>query len=161
VLGQVLAVTERRLPSGRDRFRVFTPIMPRWNDIDVFGHVNNAEFYAYFDTAALRHLHGIEAIQALGGAFAALVVESGARFYRPVLFTDQVTVGLSIARIGNSSVRYRLGVFTNDDPLASVEGEFVHVFVDRETRRPVPIPDKLRSAFASIEVPARDAEASD
>ncbi|WP_274425168.1 acyl-CoA thioesterase [Chelativorans sp. YIM 93263] len=140
----------RRSPSSRSAFDTFVTITPRWNDIDVFGHVNNAEFYAWFDTAVLTVLHRLDAVAAEGSAHAALVVESGAQFFAPVLFTDTVEVGLSVDRIGTSSVTYKLGVFANQDDTAAVEGGFTHVFVDRATRRPVPIPQTVRSAFETL-----------
>jgi acyl-CoA thioester hydrolase len=141
---------ERPPPSLRSAFRRFTPITPRWNDIDIFGHVNNAEFYAYFDTAVLTLMTGLDVVDPRGGGIGTLVVESGARFHREVLFADRVEVGLFVEHLGRSSVRYRLGVFREDEDSAAVDGHFVHVFVDRETRRPVPIPDQIRQRLAEL-----------
>jgi acyl-CoA thioester hydrolase len=148
----------RPAPALRESFARFTPITPRWNDIDVFGHVNNAEFYAWFDTAVLVLLHEIGVVSARGGDAAVLVAESGARFRREVLFTDAAEVGLRIGHLGTSSVRYELGVFTGSRPDAAVEGFLVHVFADRDTRRPTPIPNRARTAFARLMAPAQPQE---
>jgi acyl-CoA thioester hydrolase len=146
----------RAAPPPRAAFGRFLPVAARWNDVDAFGHVNNAEFYAYFDTAVVRYLHEIGAIEARGGREVTVVAASGASFFAEVLFTDRVDVGLRIDRLGTSSVRYGIGVFRNDDPQAAVAGHFTHVFVDRATRRPVPIPPEVRAAFERLQdaVPA-------
>ena len=134
----------------RAAFGRFVPVAVRWNDVDAFGHVNNAEFYAYFDTAVVRYLHEIGAIEARGGREVTVVAASGASFFAEVLFTDRVEVGLRIDRLGTSSVRYGIGVFRNDGAEAAVAGHFTHVFVDRATRRPVPIPPEVRAAFERL-----------
>ena len=145
---------ERLPPRRRDEYRRFTSERPRWNDIDVFGHVNNAEFYAYFDTVVLRFLHEIGATSARDG-HATLVAESGARFYREVRFTDLMQVGLRVGHLGNSSVRYEIGVFLGDAQDAVVEGFFAHVFTDRVTRRPMRIPNDVRAEMERL-LPARE-----
>jgi acyl-CoA thioester hydrolase len=126
------------------------PIAARWNDVDAFGHVNNAVFYAYFDTAVVRYLHEFGALGVREGGQVAVVAASGASFFAEVLFTDRIEVGLRIDRLGTSSVGYGIGVFRNDEPQAAVAGHFVHVFVDRTTRRPVPIPPQVRAAFERL-----------
>jgi acyl-CoA thioester hydrolase len=141
---------ERPPPSRRAAFRRFTAVTPRWNDIDIFGHVNNAEFYAYFDTAVLTLMTALGAVDPKGGAIGTLVAESSARFHREVLFDDRVEVGLMVEHLGNSSVRYRLGVFREGDADAAVDGHIVHVFIDRQTRRPTPIPDDIRHALGKL-----------
>ena len=140
----------REPPPCRQSFACFVPVTPRWNDIDVFGHVNNAEFYAFFDTAVLSFLHKAGAIDGARGPHAMLVAESGARFHREVLFDDRLLVGLAVARLGRSSVHYRLGAFRNDEDRAAVDGRMVHVLTDRQTRRPVPIPERIRAEFDAI-----------
>jgi acyl-CoA thioester hydrolase len=144
----------REPPPCRRSFACFVPVTPRWNDIDVFGHVNNAEFYAFFDTAVLSFLHKAGAIDGARGPHAMLVAESGARFHREVLFDDRLLVGLAVARLGRSSVHYRLGVFRNDEDRAAVDGRMVHVFTDRQTRRPVPILATIRAEFEAIRAAA-------
>jgi acyl-CoA thioester hydrolase len=148
-LRRVVSMT-RPGPRRREDFEHFVALAPRWNDIDVFGHVNNVAFHGYFDTAVLSFLHRIGALSGREGDYAILVVENGAAYHSEVLFTDQVTLGLGVTHIGRSSVHYRLGVFRNDDDAASVDGRMVHVFTDRTTRRPVEIPQDIRRGYQSI-----------
>jgi acyl-CoA thioester hydrolase len=143
---------ERSAPPRRAEFRRFTAVTPRWNDNDVFGHVNNAEYYAYFDTAVMRFLVGEGVIAITGGALGAVVAETGCRFHREILFTDAVTVGIRIVHIGRSSVRYRIGIFRNDDDAAAAEGHFVHVFIDRTGKHPVAIADEARRVLTGLMV---------
>ena len=130
---------ERLPPARRAEFLRFIALVPQWKDVDAFGHVNNAEFYGYFDTAIVQFLIEIGAFAVSDGPFVAMVVESGARFHREVHFGDRIDVGLVVTRVGTSSVRYRIGVFANGEESAAVDGFFVHVFVDRQSRRPTPI----------------------
>jgi acyl-CoA thioester hydrolase len=124
----------------------------RWSDNDMYGHLNNAVYYALFDSAinTWTGLHG-------GSGFAeapvmGVVAESGCRYHAQVAFPGPVTVGLSVVRLGRSSVTYRLGLFGGDEPadadLASATARWVHVYVDRRTGRPVEIPAPLREAMA-------------
>ena len=119
-------------------------------DNDAYGHVNNVVYYSFFDTAVNRWLIAqgvldIEKSEAIG-----LVVETQCQYFAPLTFPDVVTAGLRIAKIGRSSVRYEIGLFRNDDVHAAAAGHFVHVYVDRETRRAVEIPRSVRSAMESI-----------
>jgi len=122
-------------------------IQTRWNDNDLYGHVNNVVYYAYFDTVINRYLIDagldLERSAAIG-----VCVESQCTYKAPAAFPDALRAGLRVAKIGSSSVRYELGIFQGDRLCA--QGSFVHVFVDRETRKPVPIPDPLRRALARI-----------
>jgi len=142
-------------PASKSTFSRFVPLTPRWNDIDVFGHVNNAEFYAWFDSAVLAYLNSIEDIGTRTD-IAVLVVESCAQFHTEVLFSDTVEIGLGVERVGTSSVRYRLGVFCNDQSQSAVDGAFTHVFVNHSTRRPVPVPDQFRSQFLALTLEVED-----
>lgn len=144
----------RPAPSQRESYRRFTAITPRWNDNDVFGHINNAEFYAFFDTAVMRFMIDSNIVSLSGGALATLVAETGCRFHREVTFQDSVSVGLRVASIGNSSVRYEIGVFANESATAAADGHFVHVFVDRATKRPMAIPEDARTRLQEIAIPA-------
>jgi acyl-CoA thioester hydrolase len=122
-------------------------IQTRWNDNDLYGHVNNVVYYAYFDTVINRFL--IEAgLDIERGAAIGVCVESQCTYKASAAFPDVLHAGLRVAKLGNSSVRYELGIFQGDRLCA--QGSFVHVFVDRATRKPVPIPDPLRSALARI-----------
>ncbi|MGH7051499.1 MAG: acyl-CoA thioesterase [Acetobacteraceae bacterium] len=143
--------------SGADRprragYRYFQAITTRWKDNDAFGHVNNVEYYSYFDTAVTFFLveHGL--IGVAGGEIITVVVETGCRFHAPVAFPDRITVGVRVARIGGSSVRYEIAVFRNDEDAAAADGHFVHVYVDRATMRPVPVPAASRAALGTIAV---------
>ncbi len=137
-------------PNRRDAYRHFQTIPTRWMDNDVYGHVNNVVYYSYFDTVVNQYLmeHGaldIERSQVIG-----FVVETGCQYFAPITFPDVVTAGLRVARIGNSSVRYEIGIFRNTEQAASAQGSFIHVYVDRATRRSTPLPAALRAALERI-----------
>jgi acyl-CoA thioester hydrolase len=134
----------RPAPSLRTGYRRFSSVTPRWNDNDVFGHINNAEYFSYFDTAVMRFMIDERVLEITGGPIGTLVAEASCRFHREVTFRDSISVGLRIGRLGNSSVRYEIAVFTNDDEAAAADGHFLHVFVDRATKRPSRIPDSAR-----------------
>jgi acyl-CoA thioester hydrolase len=138
--------------SRRSDYRFFHPISTRWKDNDAFGHVNNVEYYSYFDTAVTYFLlcHGL--IGVTDGKIITVVVETGCRYHASVAFPDAVTVGVRVARIGTSSVRYEIAVFRNDEDEAAAEGHFVHVYVERAGMRPVPIPEASRAALGTIAV---------
>jgi acyl-CoA thioester hydrolase len=137
----------------RDAYRALREIPTRWMDNDVYGHVNNATYYSYFDTAvnALLIEHGVLDLHASEAVF--IVAETLCRFHRPLAFPDVVEAGLRVARIGTSSVRWEIGLFRRGDAQVAASGHFVHVYVDRATRRPVPVPGAVRAALASL-VPA-------
>ena len=128
------------------------PITTRWIDNDVYGHVNNAVYYAYFDTAVNAYLIARGALDVAGGEVIGLVIESGCRYFTPLAFPDPVTAGLRVARLGTTSVRYEIGLFRADERRAAAAGHFVHVYVKRATRRPTPLPEKLRDALQGLVV---------
>jgi acyl-CoA thioester hydrolase len=132
-------------------------IPTRWADNDVYGHVNNVEFYAFFDTVINAYL--IEAgLDIHGGPVIGLCVESHCEFRAALTFPEVIEVGLRVGRLGKSSVRYELAIFREGGDEVTAEGHFVHVFVDRENRRPQPIPPQLRGALERLQVPAEDPE---
>lgn len=137
-------------PTGRD-FPVHWPVLTRWTDNDMFGHLNNAVYYALFDTAINAWINTTLELDPLQAPWLGVVAESGCRYFAELKFPDPLTVGLGVARLGNSSVTYRLSVFAADRPEAPVAalGHWVHVYVDRESRRPVPIPDPIRGLLES------------
>jgi acyl-CoA thioester hydrolase len=140
------------LPSEtRARYRYFVAVPTRWMDNDVYGHVNNVVYYAFFDTVINRYLIAEGGLDIARGAAIGLCVESRCRYRKPIAFPDDVDAGLRVAKVGRSSVTYEVGIFARGEDLAAAEGSFVHVFVDRETRRSTPIPEPLRSALARIE----------
>jgi acyl-CoA thioester hydrolase len=131
------------MTSSRD-FPVHWPVLTRWTDNDMFGHLNNAVYYELFDTAINAWINTNCGIDPLTVPWLAVVAESGCRYFSELKFPDPLTVGLAVARLGNSSVTYRLAIFQSDQPVAAV-GHWVHVYVDRASRRPIPIPDAIRS----------------
>jgi len=126
------------------------PITTRWSDNDVYGHVNNVVYYSWFDTAVNAYLIERQALDIHAGDVIGLVVETGCRYARPLAFPQAVEAGIRVARLGTSSVRYEIGLFAAGDTEAAAEGFFVHVYVDRATRRPTPLPDKLRAVLEAI-----------
>ncbi len=136
----------------RSAFAHFHRIETRWKDNDVFGHVNNVVYYSYFDTAVNAFLieHGVLDLQR--STIVGLVAETQCRYYSSIAFPDTVYVGLRLAHLGTSSIRYEVGIFRNDDLTASAQGYFVHVYVDRESNRPVPMPAALVKAVEQLRV---------
>ena len=129
------------------------PLQTRWADNDVYGHVNNVTYYSYFDTVVNDYLIGRGALDIHGGAVIGLVVETGCRYFAPLAFPQALEGGLRVARIGTSSVRYELAVFASGHETPAAEGHFIHVYVDRENRRPTALPGPLRSALEAIAIP--------
>lgn len=138
----------------RSDYRAFRTIPTRWMDNDAYGHVNNAVYYSWFDTAvnALLVEWGLLDIQA--GPTIGLVVEAGCRYHRSVAFPECVETGVRVARLGTSSVRWEIGVFTAGHEAAAAEGFFVHVYVDRATRRPAPLTMAWREKLAALDTSA-------
>ncbi len=119
----------------------------RWKDNDVYGHVNNVEYYSYFDTVINEYLITEGGLDIHRGTSIGLCAESHCTFKSAIAFPETVLAGLRVGRLGNSSVTYEIGLFNAADASLLAEGWFVHVFVDRESRRPTPIPDTLRAAL--------------
>ncbi len=136
--------------KGRGAYRVWRRIGTRWADNDAYGHVNNVVYYGWFDTAVNAWLIEAGLLDIAAGDPIGLVVETGCRYARPLAFPQNVELGMSVETVGTSSVRYRLGVFAEGAEEASAEGHFVHVYVGRESRRPVPLPESWRALFESI-----------
>jgi len=141
---------DTRNRERRDAYRFFHTITTRWKDNDVYGHVNNVVYYSYFDTAVNYYLVSRKVLDIARTEVVGIVAETGCRFYASISFPDRVDVGIRVARIGRSSVRYEIGVFRNDEDSASAEGYFVHVYVDRAGMRPVPIPEPVRRVLQEI-----------
>jgi len=142
-------MNERPAP-GRGDFRHFMAIPTRWMDNDVYGHVNNVTYYSYFDTAVNHHLIEAGGLDMNNDDAFGVVAETGCRFFSELAFPDIIDAGLRVVRLGNSSVTYEIGLFRRDSDLLAALGRFVHVWVDRETRRPVEIPDKIRRALEPL-----------
>ena len=135
---------------GREAYKVWRRITTRWADNDAYGHVNNTIYYSWFDTAVNAWLIEAGLLDIAGGDPIGLVVETGCRYAQPLAYPDGVEVGLSIEAVGTSSVRYRIGVFGEGSAQVAAEGHFVHVYVDRASRRAVSIPEAWRAAFEAI-----------
>lgn len=143
-------------PEYRTGYACLIPIDTRWSDNDAYGHVNNVVYYSFFDTAVNRWLVERGLLDIANSTVVGLVVETGCRFTSPIAFPDRVTVGMRVPSLGTSSVRYELAIFRNDDEVASATGHFVHVYVDRASGRPTPIPAGIREALAAIGKPDHD-----
>jgi len=143
-------VTDRARPHTRAAYRHFLPIQTRWMDNDAYGHVNNVVYYSWFDTVVNEYLIRSGVLDIESSEVIGLVVETRCHYFRELAFPQPVTAGLRVTRAGNSSVRYEIGLFGTDDDDASAQGYFVHVYVDRATRRPAQLPTALRQALERI-----------
>jgi acyl-CoA thioester hydrolase len=146
----------RPQPWPRQSFPYLHPTPTRWADNDVYGHINNVTYYAYFDTAVNALLLARGVLDIHSGATIGLVVETGCTFFAPASFPELLHVGVRVAHLGTSSVRYELAVFRadnteNEDAVACAQGHFVHVYVDRQTRRPLPLPTDLRAVLEGLQ----------
>jgi acyl-CoA thioester hydrolase len=143
-------VAGREMPETRTRYPHFLTVPTRWMDNDVYGHVNNVVYYSYFDTVVNGYLISSGALDIEESRVIGLVVETQCRYFKPITFPDAVHAGLRVAHLGNSSVRYEVGIFRNDEETAAAQGYFVHVYVDREGRRPTALPPEMRAALERI-----------
>jgi acyl-CoA thioester hydrolase len=140
----------KQVPGARDEYRHFLTITTRWMDNDIYGHINNVQYYSYFDTVINRFLieHGVLDIHT--GEVIGLAVESHCNYFSSAAFPDDIEAGLRVAHLGRSSVRYEVGLFVPGRELAVAQGHFVHVYVDRRSGQPVSIPESLRSALSIL-----------
>jgi acyl-CoA thioester hydrolase len=143
-------MSERSPLLARDAYPHFATLPTRWLDNDVYGHVNNTVYYGWFDTVVNTYLIDAGVLDIDAGATIGLVVETGCRYARPVSFPEPVEIGLRVGQLGRSSVRYELGVFTPGEAAAAAQGFFVHVYVDRVTRRPALLGDDWRAVLAKL-----------
>jgi acyl-CoA thioester hydrolase len=143
-------MSNRPVPLPRSAFRKFTPVDTRWHDNDIFGHVNNVVYYAYFDTAVNRHLTDAGLLDPATSPVVGLVAETGCTYFAPVAFPDKLEVGLAVVRLGTSSVTYRLGLFRAGDNFCAALCRYTHVYVDRATGKTTPIPAAHRALFESV-----------
>jgi len=137
-------------PENRNAYRHFQSIPTRWMDNDVYGHVNNVVYYSYFDTVVNQYLIEQRALKIETSKVIGLVVETQCQYFASITFPDVVHAGLRVAKLGNSSVRYEIGLFRNEEQIASAQGYFIHVYVDRATRRATSLPADLRAALEKI-----------
>ena len=137
------------LPEPRSAYKAFRPISTRWMDNDAYGHVNNVVYYSWFDTAVNAHLIEHGALDIHAGETIGLVIETHCNYFASLAFPQTVQVGIRVAHLGTSSVRYEVGIFGDADTTAA-KGHFVHVYVDKTSRRPVPLPQRLKTVLEAL-----------
>lgn len=138
------------LPDGRHRYRAWSMITLRWADNDVYGHVNNTIHYQWFDCAVNGWLIHHALLDVTNGEIIGLVVATGCDYFAPLAFPGSVEVGLAVERVGQSSVTFRLGVFPDGASEPAAQGRFTHVYVDRQTRRPIDLPPNWCDALNQL-----------
>jgi acyl-CoA thioester hydrolase len=142
----------RPTPTLRSHYKYFSAITTRWMDNDVYAHVNNVVYYSYFDTVVNKYLVDEGVLDFVSGEVVGYVVETSCSYFSPITFPDIVHAGLRVAHIGNSSVRYEVGLFRNAEVAAAAQGYFVHVYVLRSSGKPTALPSALRAALAALKV---------
>lgn len=147
-------MSTRPSPELRSAYPHFLAITTRWMDNDVYRHINNVVYYSYFDTVVNQFLIERGVLDIETSTVVGLVVETQCHYFSPIAFPSMVHAGLRVAHLGNSSVRYEVGLFRDADQLSAAQGHFVHVYVDRTSNRPVPLSAGLRGALATILRPA-------
>jgi acyl-CoA thioester hydrolase len=140
----------RPAPLRLDEFLHCSPIQTRWADNDSYGHINNVVYYAYFDSAVNDYLIARGVLDLADGEVIGLVVETACHYFSPAAFPATLRAGLRVSYLGNSSVRYEIGIFREGQDTAIAQGHFVHVYVNRRTRRPVPLPSALRTVLEAL-----------
>lgn len=137
--------------TTRADYAVFRRIETRWMDNDVYGHINNVVYYSFFDTAVNAYLIEQGVLDIHEGATIGLVVETTCRYFAPLAFPQNVEAGVRVAKVGASSVSYEIGLFAEGADAPAAEGRFVHVYVDRATRRPAPLPPAFRAVVEALQ----------
>lgn len=140
-------------PDARSAYKLFRPISTRWMDNDAYGHVNNVIYYSWFDTAVNAWLIEQGVLDIHHGDTIGLVIETHCNYFESLAFPQTVEAGLRVAKLGTSSVRYEIGLFAQGSDIAAAQGHFVHVYVDKQSRRPVALPDNLRTLLQPIALP--------
>jgi acyl-CoA thioester hydrolase len=143
----------RRGPEPRSAYAAHRAITTRWMDNDVYGHINNVVYYSFFDTAVNGLLMEAGVLDIHHGEVIGLVVETQCNYFAPIAFPQAVSAGVRVAQLGRSSVRYEVGLYADDAAESAAAGHFIHVYVDRATRRPVPLPEPLKAVLQSWIVP--------
>lgn len=137
-------------PEQRSAYKAFRSITTRWMDNDAYGHVNNVIYYSWFDTAVNAHLIEQGVLDIHSGQTIGLVIETQCNYFASLAFPQDVEAGIRVAHMGNSSVRYEVGLFAKGEPLTAAKGHFVHVYVDKHSRRPVPLPGPLKTVLETL-----------
>ena len=143
-------MTERATPSRRAHFSVFYPLNSRWSDNDIYGHINNVAYYAFFDSVVNRVLIEEGGMRPGIDSVVGYVVNSSADYFSTLSYPQGLQLGLRVSRVGEKSVTWEIGVFAEDAELSSVTGRFTHAFVDREANRSAPIPEGIRVAVQRL-----------
>lgn len=143
--------SEKEDPPSRSDFPHMVEIPTRWMDNDVYGHVNNVVYYSYFDTAVNTHLIQHGGLDIRESPIIGVVVETLCRFHKELSFPEVIDAGIAVERLGRTSVKYTIGLFRQGDDTPAATGHFVHVYIDRETRKPVPVPDAIRAALEPLQ----------
>lgn len=146
-----MSETSKPQPEPRAAYRAFRTIGTRWMDNDAYGHVNNVVYYSWFDTVVNAHLIENGALDIHHGETIGLVIETRCNYFASVQFPQTVEAGIRVAHIGKSSVRYEVGIFVQGEPLTAAKGHFIHVYVDKATRRPAALPAKLKSVLEALQ----------
>lgn len=145
-------MADEKTPETRAAYPHILPIQTRWMDNDIYGHVNNVTYYSYFDTVVNSYLIDVGRLDIHDGTVVGFAVETTCRFFKPVAFPEKLAAGLRVGKLGNSSVRYEIAIFKDGEDTAAAAGHFVHVFVDRRTDRPTPVPAAIRAALEKLVV---------
>jgi len=141
---------QKLAPPKRSDFVAFEEIHSRWMDNDAYGHINNVVYYSFFDTAVNRYLIERKVLDVLKSEAIGFVIETQCKYFSPIAYPDLINVGLKVTHLGNSSVKYEVAIFKNDDDIASAAGSFVHVYVNRSTNKPTPIPQNVREILTGL-----------
>lgn len=145
-----MAMRDQNTDRSRDSYTYFVTLQTRWMDNDIYGHVNNAHYYSYFDSAANKYLIEQAGLDIQNSDVVGLVVNSECNYHAPVAYPQTLEIGFRANKIGNSSVQYGLAVFVKGEDEASAHGTFTHVFVNQASGKSVPIPEKIRSALQRV-----------
>ncbi|KQW55331.1 acyl-CoA thioesterase [Variovorax sp. Root411] len=145
-----MSAPTKPIPQARGSYRAFRSIPTRWADNDMYGHVNNVVYYSWFDTAVNALLIERGALDIHEGSTIGFVVETQCHYFSPIAFPQTVEAGVRVAQAGRSSVRYEIALFAEDSDTAAAQGHFIHVYVDRVTQRPVPLPEALQRVVDSL-----------
>lgn len=137
-------------PEPRSAYKAFRMITTRWMDNDAYGHVNNVVYYSWFDTVVNAHLIEQGVLDIHHSQTIGLVVETQCNYFAPIEFPQTVEAGLRVARLGTTSVRYEVGLFVQGERMTAAKGHFLHVYVDRKTRQPVPVPAPLKTVLEKL-----------
>ena len=144
-------MNDRPQAQLRTAYPHFNEISTRWMDNDAYGHVNNVVYYSWFDTVVNAHLIEQGVLDIHHGQTIGLVIETQCNYFAPVQFPQTIEAGLRVARIGSSSVRYEVGIFVQGEPMTAAKGHFIHVYVDKASRRPTALPSNLKTVLEALQ----------